>query len=671
MAGDKSLFDDEAAPADAAAAARPPRRRRQADVVRGRLKVHDPFELIRWLALSQPDPRKALAELVQNSLDAGARAIRVTRVRERGVPCLRILDDGEGVIPELERPDALRYIASHVGHSRKRRLSPQERLQLMTQGQYGIGLLGFWSLGEALEIRSSVPGQRPHRLVLFRDRPDYRIEPIKPRGLFHDRWTEVVVTDLHREALPALVARRAADYLAAELRGQLLAREVELAIEDRIARGPADKRVVVKPRRFLGERIAGLERVDVPGFPPIHLEIHLAAEGDAEPIAVYGAGTLVAESFHGLAFLLLDRPPWTDPRLTGFVDFPALTVAPGSRRGVVADSAAAAFMRALRSVEPALQEALDALARREAEELDRRLVRDLQRAFRGFFRDQPRYTLLPVQGGGATGEGPGAGGAAGAPGEVPDGIVDRGGDDGAEVPPPGVPVDGRGAARTAAPDAAERDEPLPSPRLDAELPFPPGPLESVAVSPDPVRLYLGATRRVRARAADGRGRPAAGPISYHWRLMGDAATFAEVVDGEPEATLQAGHAAGTAALAVVARSLDGRQATATVEVVVRDEVGPGRSEEGIPEPELVDVPGTAWRSRILDGRWQVNGAHPEYRAIRDSPGLKLRYLALLFAKEVVLRSSQDPRLAAPLEQLVEIAAYADRNLAKRRGGDGR
>jgi hypothetical protein len=66
-----------------------------------------------------------------------------------------------------------------------------------------------------------------------------------------------------------------------------------------------------------------------------------------------------------------------------------------------------------------------------------------------------------------------------------------------------------------------------------------------------------------------------------------------------------------------------------------------------------------------EGRWQVNTAHPEYRAIRGSPALELRYLAMLFAKEVVLRSTQDPRLAEPLEQLVEIAAYADRNLAGR------
>src|ERR1700680_545581 len=72
--------------ADAALPGAAPHRRprRRQDVETGRLRVHDPSELIRWLALSQPDPRKALAELVQNSLDAGARTIRVVRRREKG-----------------------------------------------------------------------------------------------------------------------------------------------------------------------------------------------------------------------------------------------------------------------------------------------------------------------------------------------------------------------------------------------------------------------------------------------------------------------------------------------------------------------------------------------------------------------------------------------------------
>jgi hypothetical protein len=612
--------------------------RREEHVVRGKVKVHDPFELVRWLALSQPDPRKALAELVQNSLDAGARSIRVTRVRERKVPCLRILDDGEGVIPELDRPEALRHVATHIGHSRKRSLSPEERLRLMTQGQYGIGLLGFWSLGDALEMRSAVPGQEPHRLILYRDRPDFRIEPLSRRGLFEDRWTEVVVVGLHKEALGVLVARRAADYLAGELRGQLLGRKVDLLIEDRMARGRAEKLVPVRPRRFLGERIAGLDRLEVPGLPPIQLEVHLQDEdgGGAEPLAVYAAGTLVAESFHELAALGLERRPWTDPRVAGMIDFPGFTVAPGSRRGVVPDEAAGAFARALRTAEPVLREALDRLEQRRVEEIDRKLVRDLQRAFRGFFRQQPSYTLLDVQADGDRGEGP------------------KGGD--------GASGETFGAAEGV---AVER-QPSPGPEVSeppAELPFPPGPLESVELRPATVRLSLGAARRIEARPLDRHGRPAQGPVTCHWRLDGDAATLADLIDGEPRVTVRAGERTGRAVLRVVAHSFDGLEAEAEAAVEVTDEAGRGRSDEGIPEPELVDHPGAPWRSRYLDGRWQVNSAHREYRAIRDKPALKVRYLAMLFAKEVVLRSTQDPRLEKPLEQLVEIAAYADRNLA--------
>lgn len=657
MSKGPNLFGDAAGGAPEAAGSAGPepgtgrrgRRRKGArdeHVVRGKLKVHDPFELIRWLALSQPDPRKALAELVQNSLDAGAGSIRVTRVRDRGVPSLRILDDGEGVIPELDRPEALRHIATHIGHSRKRSLSPEERLRLLTQGQYGIGLLGFWSLGEALEMRSAVPGQRPHRLILYRDRPDYVIEPIGRRGLFEDRWTEVVVVGLHREALGALVARRAADYLAGELRGQLLARRVDLLLEDKMARGRAEKLVPVRPRRFLGERLAGPERLEVPGLPPIQLELYLQDEdgGAAEPLAVYAAGTLVAESFHELAALGLERRPWTDPRVTGMVDFPGLTVAPGSRRGIVPNEAAGAFAQALRAAEPVLREALDRLEQRRVEELDRKLVRDLQRAFRGFFRQQPSYTLLEVQADDGRGEGPKSGeGASGETfGAAAEGVAVE------PEPPTGF-------------DPAD---------LPPELPFPPEPLASVELRPAAVRLPLGAARQVEARPLDRHGRPPRGPVSCHWQLDGEAATLAELIDGEPRVTVRAGERAGEAVLRVIAHSFDGREARAEAPVEVTDEAGRGRSDEGIPEPELVDHPGAPWRSRYLDGRWQVNSAHREYRAIRDKPALKVRYLAMLFAKEVVLRSTQDPRLEKPLEQLVEIAAYADRNLAGKPGRKG-
>jgi hypothetical protein len=604
-------------------------------VLKGQLRVHDPFELIRWLALSQPDPRKAVSELVQNSLDAGARSVRLVRVRERGVPTLKVLDDGEGVIPELDRSEALRYVATHIGHSRKRSLSPQERLVLMTQGQYGIGLLGFWSLGERLEIRTSLPGQQAQRLILYRDRPDFVIEPLRGRLALEERFTEVVVSGLHREAMGALVGRRIADYLAAELRGQLLSRGVDLVVVDRMTRGLGQKTVAVKPPRFLGERLEGIAALEVPRHGAARLEVYVASRSDEEAagagIALYAAGTLVAESFRELAPIGLDHEPWTDRRLTGLVDFPGLSVSPGNRRGVVPDEAAGAFASALARVEPVLAGVLAALERRRAEELDRNLVRDLQRAFRDFFRQRPQYTMLPVQ----TGEpaAPGAGAAPSAPGVE-------------------APLDADSEVEASAEDAAP-------------LLFPPGPLAEVRLTPSPLRVECRGSRRARARALDAQGRALEEDVAYEFSLQGDVGSLTEVSGSAGRVLLLAADAPVDGVLSVVARA-GGLSARAEARVEVVESIEPAAG-EGIPQPELVEDGGAAWRSRVVEGKWHVNSGHREYRAIADRPQLKLRYLALLFAKEIVLRSAQDPRLEQPLEQLVEVAAYADRKLASPRG----
>ena len=162
-------------------------KRRVGDTIVGRVRPADPFELIRWLARSQSDPRKAIAELVQNSLDAGARMVRITRFRERGVASISILDDGEGVIPELSRVEALTYIATHIGYSRKRNLTPEERRELMTQGKYGIGLLGVlgdWAYARDALVsseRTRVPASAFGRRAALRDRPDaHSARPRRP-----------------------------------------------------------------------------------------------------------------------------------------------------------------------------------------------------------------------------------------------------------------------------------------------------------------------------------------------------------------------------------------------------------------------------------------------------------------------------------------------------------
>ena len=63
----------------------------------GKLRIGDDWNAITVIALSQQSPLKAVAELVENSIDAHAVNIIITRGKEKGQPYLRIMDDGEGV----------------------------------------------------------------------------------------------------------------------------------------------------------------------------------------------------------------------------------------------------------------------------------------------------------------------------------------------------------------------------------------------------------------------------------------------------------------------------------------------------------------------------------------------------------------------------------------------
>ncbi|MCZ6893895.1 MAG: ATP-binding protein [Gammaproteobacteria bacterium] len=603
--------------------------------IRGKVRAHDPFELIRWIAMSQPDPRKALAELVQNSLDAGARQIRVNRARLRGNPSIRIIDDGDGVIPELERTEALRYIATHIGHSRKRDLTPKQRMQLMTQGQYGIGLLGFWSIGKEMLIRSAVSGQKPMTLSLRRDSPEFEIDFAGGRLPLEERWTEVLITNVHPEVVSILGGRRIAEYLAAELRGQLLARDVELVIEDRMARGRSQKLIPVRPPRFLGERIQGLGPIEVPGYPSIQLEIYFHADEDGEQaLSVYAAGTLVAEDFHELANLDLDHEPWTDSRLCGLVEFAGFQVSPGTRRGVVPDAAAAGFAAGLAKAALDLERILAEREAQRAARVDHTLLRDLKRAFRDFFSARPEFSVLQLHEKGAA---------------VSVRADDWGGT-GETIAVSGLP--------------AEPADDAPAQRFPEA-----GPLYAVAITPTPIRVERLGSRRVHARPVDRSGRAIRKGVHFEWKLDPDVGRLVDVAAMGSAATIEAGAGVAIGNLSVIASQEEHvAQAKRVVEIV--EAIEPTRSSGGIPTPEFVHEPGANWRSRMVAGHWQVNSGHRDWGEVAERPALKLRYVAMLFAKEIVVRSHNDPRLAGPLEQLVDVASYADRNTAPR-GSAGR
>ncbi len=592
----------------------------------GRLRPADPFELIRWLARSQTDPRKALAELVQNSLDAGGRTITLTRLRERGVTALHVQDDGEGIIPEMPRPEALAHIATHIGHSRKRNLTPEQRRELLLQGQYGIGLLGFWAIGKELEVRSQVAEGPPWVLRMWEDRPNFEVAPVRGRlRVQGGTWTEVIVRELHRPALASLTGRRIGDYLAAELRGQLLGRAVTVTVHDRMGRGSARKVRRVEPLRFIGDRLPVPEEVAVPGRSSIRVELYLAPEG-GEPgrVSVASGGTVVYDDVAAALDGRFAGDPWSGGRVTGLLDFADFRVAPGSRRAVLLDEAADAFALVVETVlAPAVRAALADDERRRAAAMEADIVQKLERAFHDLPREAPEYDFFGVHG----------------PGSERFAYVPA---DGAPAPP------------------VVADEGLEGAAPDEPTLLPPGPLAHVRVVPARAKVERCGERPLRAHATDAadiRVRD----VTCSWSVVEGEGEISNAT--EQQATFRASDLVGRARVMVVARQA-GREARAegVVEVVVETLESGARA--GIPEPAFLTDPRAEWRSRITDGRWEVNAAHRDFVSVETSPRRKLRYLTALLAKEIVLHSYPVPQGGALLERLVAVLTMTERRLER-------
>ena len=583
------------------------------------LRPADPFDLIRWLARSQSDPRKAVAELVQNSIDAHARHVSVERRRVRGGPALVVRDDGEGVLPGLSREEALHFIATNIGSSQKRNLKPEERRRLVVTGQYGVGLLGFWSIGHRMEIRSRVGGSALQVLRLVEDESRVKLDELPIEIGAPETFTEIVVTELHETARRALSGRRLAEYLAAELRGPILTSGVEVAIHDAMARGLAQKRFPVAPRPFTGEPLVLPPEVPAEGYPPVRVELYLARGSERPAIQVSCAGTLVADDIAELHALDLAEPPWIGGDLAGLIEFPGFTVPPGSRRGVVPDDAAEAFVGALARLRPLVEAELRRLDRDRRAAADRVVVEELRRALRGLRSRLPQYDLPDVQGGRGDGDG-------------------------------------------SVPGTTESPESRPLPMAEPEL-FPPGALATVRITPDPVEVAPGQERRARGQALDSNGRIIHEGVSYQWSIEGSHFAVHDT-GARPAVSAASTVRPGTTSRLRVEAEKEGRRAVAeaTVEAVepLSEEGG-----SGIPEPLLVDAPGETWRSRFDGSRWEVNQMHEDYLALKTESRSRLRYLLALLAKDLAQHAHRVPGAVEASEDVAAIMALAERNL---RGG---
>ena len=564
---------------------------------------------------------------VENSIDARARTVTITRGREHGRHFLSIRDDGDGVPRDAEGLPDFRYVATHICDLVKRRLKSDGRAGL--QGEFGIGLLSFWTVGDELTMTSIGADQRAYQMVMRKGDPSYAVAP--RRTLFGERGTEVRIAPL-LEGIRALSGEKIQWYLASELRDRIRQTGVRISVIDRLAR----KQYTVEPRLYEGRLLHQLPAMRTP-LGDIYVELYLNEPAETNRVALYRRGTRVIDDLSGLDRFA--RAPWTLRFLQGHVDAPFVNLTPGTRSGVIHDSAYASLCEALEPLEAKLVKNIDEQRRAEEEQASREQLKAIQRAFREALLALPaeEYDWFDIH---ARAFRPAAEAAAAADASA---SGDGGGD--------------------AIPGMAE---PAPGEERQRQFFEFAGPLFSVVVSPASSVVRVGDRKELRALPRDRSRRRVEEELAFEWRIVEGPGELEGLRD--QAVTYLAPEEPGLARVEVTVRQRDMvaiGEGLVTVAHELLTQLGATTiSMQGLPGYTFERAPGEPWRSRFHRERnvIVVNNAHRDFVFSARSKSLRLRYLVRLYSKELVLHNFVGLPADQLLERMVELSLRTEEHL---------
>jgi hypothetical protein len=589
----------------------------------GRLRIGDDWNAITIIALSQSNPLKAVAEFVENSIDAGARQINIIRGRERGEHYLMVSDDGQGIPRDDNGIPDFRYVGTHICDSVKRRLKANGAEGI--QGEFGIGLLSFWTVGQELTMTCAGADGKTYQMHMAKGDPSYTVST--RHRLFPDRGTELKIKPL----LPGIrqfSGEKIQWYLASELRDRIRHSGVRIKVVDRHTR----KGYEVQPREFGGRLIHALP---VPHSPlgEIYLELYLDEPKQQAGVGLYRSGTRVLERLSELEEF--QRPPWNEGCLQGIVDVPFLNLTPGTRTGVVRDDAYSEFCTAMEPIAEAVNALVEEQRKAEEERASRQTLRTIQKAFREALLALPpeEYDWFDIREHGADGRLRPQAGVAG-------------------IETTGTGMDNEQDVQSAKPQKAFFEYA--------------GPLFSVRIAPSSCVLPVGKSRTLRAIARDRSRLQVEHDLTFAWDIVeGDGSlenSHEEIV--KFTATAEPGL---TRVRVIATQGAVTCQAEALI--TVTDSLLPETREtsdtkQGLPGYTFKRAPGELWRSRF-DTEQNViviNNGHRDFVFAARTRALKLRYIARLFAKELVCKNFPGYSPGDLLERMIELLLYTEENL---------
>jgi hypothetical protein len=572
---------------------------------------------------------KAIAEFVENSIDAHAKTITITRGKEHGAHYLAIKDDGDGVPRDDDGMPDFKYVATHICDSIKRRLKA-DGYGAGLQGEFGIGLLSFWTVGDMLTMTSTGTDQKAYQMTMSKGDSRYEVSP--RRVLFAEKGTELKISPL-LEGIRSLSGEKIQWYLASELRDRIRDSQARVTVIDKLAR----KQYEVEPRQFEGRLLHQLPPIRTV-FGDAYAELYLAEPNETARVALTRVGTRVIEDLSSLPGL--EHAPWISRYVQGLVDVPFLNLTPGTRSGIIQDERYAALIDALKPLEAHLKGLIEEQQRAEEEQASQQSLKAIQKAFHEAMLALPReeYDWFDVHGR-ARQEGGNGGNSS------VDGVP--AGSDWQEVLP--------GVA-----------EPVPKEGPQREFFDYAGPLFSVVVSPAASTTPLNEVRKFRALPRDRSRRRVVEDLQFVWEMVEGDGSLQGVTDQEIE--YRAPGAPGLARLKVIVSQ---RDVTVTAEalITVTDSLEGGITlavvnTRGLPGYTFERAAGELWRCRFDAERniIVVNSGHRDFVFATRNRALQLRYLVRLYVKELVLKNFAGLPADQLLERMIELSLYAEEKL---------
>ena len=598
----------------------------------GKLRIADHWNAISIIANSQANPLKAVAEFVENSIDARAKQIVIVRGKKKGEFYLKISDDGEGIPRDEQGLPDFRRVATHICDSIKRQFRSQGDKGI--QGEFGIGLLSFWTVGRNLSMTCCGADGKPYQMTMAKDSPNFAVS--KKRILLPYKGTDLMIYPL-LPGLRSLTGEKIQRYLASELRDRIRKTGVTVKVIDRTGR----KEFIVVPRQFTGRLLHDLKPAKT-AQDDIYLELYLSDPGTSNRVGLYRRGTRVLPSIIEIDHF--EKEPWTAGYLQGIVDAPFLSLTPGTRHGIIRDDYFDALCRAMVPVEKRLQQIIEEQRKAEEERSSRQVLRRVQRALKEAFLRLPQeeYDWFDIYGGKLQKKS----GSLFSSGPIHGGSHEK--NDGESKNPEDVP---------------ELDDNDTGQKQFFEYA---GPLFSALISPKSSVISVDRRKKYRVICRDRSRRTVWDNLVYQWEITdGDGQLLEE--DSESVVFIAPAEPCLTT-LEVVVRQGDKTcrdEALITVTDSLMDQSSKtGKANKGLPGYTYRRAPGEMWRSRfdMEKNVIIINNGHRDFVYAGKQKSRKLRYICRLFCKELVRHNFPGLQTDELLERMIELSLYTEEHL---------